>query len=146
MTVHVGVGYDITHEHPNCDGAAYGAGSYRDFLIYTKSVESLEGGIMVSLGSAIMGPEVYLKALAMATQRRPTGRAPDHRLHDCGLRPWCRSRATCTESSPRAIPATTSGHTRPFWCGPWRTVARACTFAAITASRFRPCGGLCRSA
>ena len=66
VTLHVGVGYDITHEHPNCDGAAYGAGSYRDFLIYTKSVESLEGGIMVSLGSAIMGPEVYLKALSMA--------------------------------------------------------------------------------
>ena len=66
VTLHVGVGYDITHEHPNCDGGAYGAGSYRDFLIYTKSVESLEGGIMVSLGSAIMGPEVYLKALAMA--------------------------------------------------------------------------------
>lgn len=65
-TVHVGVGYDITHEHPNCDGAAYGAGSYRDFLIYTRSVEGLEGGTMVSLGSAIMGPEVYLKALAMA--------------------------------------------------------------------------------
>lgn len=65
-TVHVGVGYDITHEHPNCDGAAYGAGSYRDFLVYTRSVESLEGGVMVSLGSAIMGPEVYLKALAMA--------------------------------------------------------------------------------
>lgn len=65
-TLHVGIGYDITHEHPNCDGAAYGAGSYRDFLIYTKSVESLDGGIMVSLGSAIMGPEVYLKALSMA--------------------------------------------------------------------------------
>ena len=65
-TLHVGVGYDITHEHPNCDGAAYGAGSYRDFLVYTRSVESLEGGIMVSLGSAIMGPEVYLKALSMA--------------------------------------------------------------------------------
>ncbi len=66
VTLHVGVGYDITHEHPNCDGAAYGAGSYRDFLIYTKAVEGLEGGIMVSLGSAIMGPEVYLKALSMA--------------------------------------------------------------------------------
>ena len=66
VTLHIGVGYDITHEHPNCDGAAYGEGSYRDFLIYTKSVEDLEGGTMVSLGSAIMGPEVYLKALAMA--------------------------------------------------------------------------------
>lgn len=66
VTVHVGIGYDITHEHPNCDGAAYGAGSYRDFLVYTRTVEGLEGGTMVSLGSAIMGPEVYLKALAMA--------------------------------------------------------------------------------
>ena len=66
MTVHVGVGYDITHEHANCDGAAYGQASYRDFLVYTKAVESLEGGVMVSLGSAIMGPEVYLKALSMA--------------------------------------------------------------------------------
>lgn len=66
VTLHVGLGYDITHEHPNCDGAAYGAASYRDFLIFTRSVEDLEGGTMVSLGSAIMAPEVYLKALAMA--------------------------------------------------------------------------------
>ncbi len=65
-TLHVGIGYDITHEHPNCDGGAYGQASYRDFLVYTRAVESLEGGVMVSLGSAIMGPEVYLKALAMA--------------------------------------------------------------------------------
>ena len=66
VTVHVGIGYDITHEHPNCDGASYGDASYRDFLIFAKTVESLEAGIMVSLGSAIMAPEVYLKALAMA--------------------------------------------------------------------------------
>ena len=65
-TVHVGIGYDIIHEHPNCDGAALGAASYRDFLIFTKSVEDLEEGIMLDFGSAIMGPEVYLKALAMA--------------------------------------------------------------------------------
>ena len=66
VTLHVGIGYDITHEHPNCSGAAYGEASYRDFLIYTKAVEGLEDGVMVSLGSAIMGPEVYLKALSMA--------------------------------------------------------------------------------
>jgi hypothetical protein len=65
-TVHAGIGYDILHEHPNCDGAAVGAASYRDFLIFAKSVESLEGGVMLSFGSAIMAPEVYLKALAMA--------------------------------------------------------------------------------
>ncbi|MBI2689598.1 MAG: hypothetical protein HYX27_25090 [Acidobacteria bacterium] len=65
-TVHAGIGYDILHEHPNCDGAAVGASSYRDFLIFARSVENLEGGVMLSFGSAIMAPEVYLKALAMA--------------------------------------------------------------------------------
>lgn len=65
-TVHAGIGYDILHEHPNCDGASLGKASYRDFLIFAESVRSLEGGVMMNFGSAIMGPEVYLKALAMA--------------------------------------------------------------------------------
>jgi hypothetical protein len=43
-----------------------GATSYRDFLIFAKAIEKLEGGILLSFGSAIMAPEVYLKALAMA--------------------------------------------------------------------------------
>lgn len=66
VTVHVGIGYDILHEHPNCDPAALGEASYRDFLILARRVENLEGGILLSFGSAIMAPEVYLKALAMA--------------------------------------------------------------------------------
>ncbi|MEZ5351448.1 MAG: hypothetical protein R2762_02340 [Bryobacteraceae bacterium] len=65
-TVHAGIGYDILHEHPNCDGAAVGEASYRDFLIFARAVENLEGGVMLSFGSAIMAPEVYLKALAMS--------------------------------------------------------------------------------
>ena len=65
-TIHVGIGYDILHEHPNCDGAAFGAASYRDFLIFARNIERLEGGVLLSFGSAIMAPEVYLKALAMA--------------------------------------------------------------------------------
>ncbi len=66
VTVHAGIGYDIIHEHPNCDGAALGAASYRDFLIFTRAVQNLEGGVLLNFGSAIMGPEVYLKALSMA--------------------------------------------------------------------------------
>ncbi len=66
LTVHVGIGYDIIHEHPNCDGAALGAASYQDFLIFARTVERLEGGVMLNFGSAITGPEVYLKALSMA--------------------------------------------------------------------------------
>jgi hypothetical protein len=66
VTVHVAIGQDITHEHPNFDGAATGAASYTDFLIYTESVAGLEGGVFLNIGTAVMGPEVYLKALAMA--------------------------------------------------------------------------------
>ncbi len=66
VTVHAGIGYDILHEHPNCDGAAVGEASYRDFLIFARNVERLEGGVLLSFGSAVMAPEVFLKALAMA--------------------------------------------------------------------------------
>ncbi len=66
VTVHVGIGYDIIHEHPNCDGAALGAASYHDFLVFAHTVASLEGGVLLNFGTAIMGPEVYLKALSMA--------------------------------------------------------------------------------
>jgi len=65
-TVHVGIGYDIIHQHPNCDGAALGATSYRDFLRLAASVMRLEHGVLICAGTAVMGPEVYLKALAMA--------------------------------------------------------------------------------
>ncbi len=65
-TVHVSVGQDIVHEHPNCDGAAIGAASYTDFLIFARSVEGLESGAYLTFGTQVMGPEVYLKALAMA--------------------------------------------------------------------------------
>jgi hypothetical protein len=66
VTVHVGIGYDIIHEHPNCDGGAVGAASYRDFLIFARAVERLENGVLLSFGSSVMAPEVYLKALSMA--------------------------------------------------------------------------------
>ncbi len=65
-TVHVGIGQDIIHEHPNVNGAALGECSYRDFLILTESISKLENGVFLNYGTAVMGPEVYLKALAMA--------------------------------------------------------------------------------
>ena len=65
ITVHVSIGQDIVHELPNCNGAAYGATSYTDFLRFAKVLESLEGGVIMNFGTAVMGPEVYLKALAM---------------------------------------------------------------------------------
>ncbi len=66
VTVHVGLGYDIVHQFPNCSGAAYGATSYRDFLRFTRCLEFLEGGVLMNFGSSVMAPEVYLKGLAMA--------------------------------------------------------------------------------
>ena len=66
VTVHIGIGYDIIHEHPNFDPAAFGTASYRDFLSVCHTVDKLEGGVFLCLGSAVMGPEVYLKALSMA--------------------------------------------------------------------------------
>ncbi len=64
-TIHVGIGYDIIHEHPNFDGAATGETSYRDFLRFTKIMESIECGVVMNFGSAVMAPEVFLKALSM---------------------------------------------------------------------------------
>jgi hypothetical protein len=66
VTVHIGIGYDIIHEHPNFDPAAFGTASYRDFLTVCDAVRRLEGGVFLCMGSAVMGPEVYLKALSMA--------------------------------------------------------------------------------
>tara|TARA_B100000959_G_scaffold286540_2_gene365682 strand:- start:2016 stop:2999 length:984 start_codon:yes stop_codon:yes gene_type:complete len=66
ITVHVGIGYDIIHELPNCDGAATGALSYNDFLIFASAVENLENGVIMNFGSSVMAPEVFLKALSMA--------------------------------------------------------------------------------
>jgi len=66
VTSHVGIGSDIIHSHANCDGAALGAASYTDFLIFAHSVSRLEGGVFLNVGSAVAGPEVYLKALSMA--------------------------------------------------------------------------------
>lgn len=66
VTVHVGIGYDIIHEHPNCDGAAWGEASYHDFLVITESISKMQEGVLLNFGTAVMGPEVYLKALAMA--------------------------------------------------------------------------------
>src|SRR5438067_2468903 len=79
VTVHVGIGYDILHEHPNCDGAALGRTSYTDFLVFAETVTRLEGGVLLNFGSAVMGPEVYLKALAMARNvARQEGREIRH--------------------------------------------------------------------
>ena len=63
VTVHVAVGTDIIHAHPSADGAAIGKTSHLDFRIYAGLVSELEGGVYINLGSAVIMPEVFLKAL-----------------------------------------------------------------------------------
>ncbi|MEQ9410364.1 MAG: hypothetical protein RIK87_21695 [Fuerstiella sp.] len=66
MTCHVSIGCDIFHGYANCDGAALGQVSHTDFLIFARQIQDLEGGVFLNIGSAVTGPEVYLKALSMA--------------------------------------------------------------------------------
>jgi hypothetical protein len=70
-TVHVAIGTDIIHMHPSADGAAIGEGSLRDFRLLAGVVGQLDGGVYLNLGSAVVLPEVFVKALNLA---RNTGR------------------------------------------------------------------------
>ncbi len=65
-TVHVAVGTDIIHMHPGADGAAIGATSLRDFHLLASVVAGLDGGVFLNLGSAVIIPEVFVKALNIA--------------------------------------------------------------------------------
>ncbi|MBI5886591.1 MAG: hypothetical protein HZB85_08440 [Deltaproteobacteria bacterium] len=66
VTVHVALGTDIIHIHPQMDAAATGAASMRDFKLFASVVSSLEGGVYINAGSAVILPEVFLKALTLA--------------------------------------------------------------------------------
>jgi hypothetical protein len=66
-TIHPGIGYDITNAHPNFPAGCYGAAANEDFLIFTHAISQLEGGgVFLNIGTAVAGPEVYLKALSAA--------------------------------------------------------------------------------
>ena len=65
-TVHVAIGTDIVHMHPQADGAAIGKASMTDFRLLASVVSDLEGGVYLNLGSAVILPEVFLKALNIA--------------------------------------------------------------------------------
>ena len=66
LSVHVAIGTDIIHQHPSCNGAATGETTYKDFKLLTDSVSKLEGGVVFNFGSAVVLPEVFLKALTIA--------------------------------------------------------------------------------
>jgi hypothetical protein len=66
VTVHVAVGTDIIHLHPSCNPAALGETTHRDFRVFAAQVTRLAGGLYINLGSAVILPEVFLKALTLA--------------------------------------------------------------------------------
>ena len=65
VTAHVAVGTDIIHMHPDASGAAIGEGSLRDFRYFVSNVARLAGGVYLNCGSAVILPEVFLKAVAL---------------------------------------------------------------------------------
>lgn len=66
VTVHAAIGTDIHHMHPSADGAAIGETSFRDFETLASLVATLQDGVVLNVGSAVVLPEVFLKALALA--------------------------------------------------------------------------------
>ncbi len=65
-TVHVAIGTDIIHMHPSCDGASTGAATLSDFRLFARQVAALDDGVFINLGSAVIIPEIFLKAFSLA--------------------------------------------------------------------------------
>lgn len=97
VTVHATLGADIIHQHPSADGAALGATSHRDFKRLAGSLPTLhDGGVVLNLGSAVVMPEVFLKALTVArnlNEGRPTG----FTACDCDMQRHYRPRVNVVE-------------------------------------------------
>jgi hypothetical protein len=76
FTVHPGIGYDIIATHPMFSGAAIGRAAQLDFAGFSRAVEGLDNGVVLSVGSAIMAPQVFEKSLSCVNNlRRQAGRA-----------------------------------------------------------------------
>jgi hypothetical protein len=76
LTVHPGIGYDIISNHPMFNGAVIGRAAGWDFAGFAGAVENLDGGVVLSVGSAIMGPQVFEKAISCVNNLRvQAGRA-----------------------------------------------------------------------
>jgi hypothetical protein len=81
LTVHPGIGYDIITNHPFYNGAAIGRGAAIDFRRFADAVETLDGGVVLSIGSAIMGPQVFEKAMSCVNNLRLQAGRPVVRDH-----------------------------------------------------------------
>lgn len=97
VTVHAAIGADIIHQHPSADGAALGATTFRDFKRLAGALPDLDdGGVVLNLGSAVMMPEVFLKALTIARNLNG-GRPRDFTACDCDMQRHYRPRVNVVE-------------------------------------------------
>jgi len=102
VTVHAAVGADIIHQHPTSDGAALGATSHRDFKRLAAALPDLHGGgVVLNLGSAVVMPEVFLKALTVARNLH-AGRPTDFTACDCDMQRHYRPRVNVVERPTQA--------------------------------------------
>lgn len=84
FTVHPGIGYDIITNHPLFNGAAIGRAAAHDFRLFSRAVEGLDNGVVMSVGSAIMAPQVFEKSLSCVNNLRLQAGRPvvrDHRIY-----------------------------------------------------------------
>ena len=97
VTVHAAVGAEIIHQHPSADGAALGATSHRDFKRLAGTLPGLDdGGIVLNLGSAVVMPEVFLKALTIARNLHG-GKPKNFTACDCDMQRHYRPRVNVVE-------------------------------------------------
>jgi hypothetical protein len=82
FTVHPGIGYDIIATHPMSNGAAIGRAAAVDFRLFSRAVEGLDGGVVLSVGSAIMAPQVFEKSLSCVNNLRLQAGRPTVREHE----------------------------------------------------------------
>jgi len=102
VTVHAAIGADIIHQHPTADGAAIGATTFRDFKRLAGALPDLhDGGVVLNLGSAVMMPEVFLKALTIARNLHG-GRPTDFTTCDCDMQRHYRPRVNVVERPTQA--------------------------------------------
>jgi hypothetical protein len=107
FTAHPGIGYDIIATHPMFSGAAIGRAAELDFALFSRAVEDLDGGVVLSVGSAVMAPQVFEKSLSCVNNLRlQAGRAivRDHAfyvvdLHDGGGWDWSRGEPPRTSAA-----------------------------------------------
>jgi hypothetical protein len=102
VTVHAAIGADIIHQHPTADGAVLGATSHRDFKRLAAALPDLhDGGVVLNLGSAVMMPEVFLKALTIARNLN-AGRPTNFTACDCDMQRHYRPRVNVVERPTQA--------------------------------------------